>query len=77
MGPARDCARLGVAYLAEAKVLTPSCKSFAELALRWDRHVAHEFRNVGRRPAETLLWLVRSSMIAASPLLAISRHPAF
>lgn len=56
-----------VAYLAEAKVATPSCKSFGELTRRWDRHISHEFRKVGRHPARILKWLVESVMLAMSP----------
>ncbi|WP_047144043.1 glycosyltransferase family A protein [Aquamicrobium sp. LC103] len=57
-----------IAYLPEARVLTPSCTSFGELRRRWDRHIAHEFRHVGRRPAALLKWLAASAVMAASPL---------
>lgn len=60
-----------LAYLHESKVLTPSCKSFAELAVRWDRHVAHEFGKVGRHPAAVLMWLGGAAIIAASPLAGL------
>jgi glycosyltransferase involved in cell wall biosynthesis len=56
-----------IAFLPEARVLTPSCKSFADLARRWDRHVAHEFRKVAGRAA-MLRWLAGSLIIAGSPL---------
>ncbi len=61
--------RLGhaIAFLPEAKVLTPSCKSFAELARRWDRHVAHEFRHVGGRLTARISWLCYCAVVAASP----------
>ncbi|WEX75008.1 glycosyltransferase family 2 protein [Sinorhizobium numidicum] len=55
-------------YLAEAQVLTPSCKTFGELARRWDRHVAHEYCKVGADPLARLRWLVVSAMICISPL---------
>lgn len=58
-----------IAFLPEAKVLTPSCKSFAELARRWDRHVAHEFRKIGGRRVAMLRWLAGSVAVVASPLL--------
>lgn len=58
-----------IAFLPEAKVLTPSCKSFADLARRWDRHVAHEFRKVGGRRGAMLRWLFDGLMIAGSPLV--------
>lgn len=57
-----------IAFLAQAKVLTPSCKSFGELARRWDRHVAHEFRNAGTSVAAKLKWLAYAAVVAASPL---------
>jgi GT2 family glycosyltransferase len=56
-----------VAFADEAKVLTPSCKSFPELKRRWDRHISHEFRKVGRHPAGILSWLLGTAMVAASP----------
>lgn len=58
-----------IVFLAEAKVLTPSCKSFADLARRWDRHVAHEFRKVSGHRRAKLRWLVGSLIIVGSPLL--------
>ncbi|WP_349438079.1 glycosyltransferase [Pararhizobium sp. A13] len=57
-----------IAFLPEARVLTPSCKSFAELARRWDRHVAHEYGKVAGRPAAMLRWLVGCAIVVASPL---------
>jgi cellulose synthase/poly-beta-1,6-N-acetylglucosamine synthase-like glycosyltransferase len=57
-----------IAYLAEARVTTPSCRSFAELTRRWDRHVAHEFRHVRGDPIGLLKWLARSAVVALSPL---------
>lgn len=57
-----------IAFLPEARVLTPSCKSFAELARRWDRHVAHEFDTVLNRRQPMIRWLMRSALIAASPI---------
>lgn len=58
-----------IAFLPEARVLTPSCKSFTDLARRWDRHVAHEFRKVAGRRGAILRWLVGSLIIAGSPLI--------
>jgi GT2 family glycosyltransferase len=58
-----------IVFLPEAKVLTPSCKSFAELARRWDRHVAHEFRKVAGRPIAVARWLAGCAAVVASPLL--------
>lgn len=61
-------------FLPDAKVLTPSCKSFSELARRWDRHVAHEFQQADtRRFGNMLRWLLRAMVIAVSPLFEIIR----
>lgn len=57
-----------IAFLPEARVLTPSCKSFADLARRWDRHVAHEFRKVAGHRAAMLRWLVGGLVVVGSPL---------
>lgn len=57
-----------IAFLPEARVLTPSCKSFAELARRWDRHVAHEYGKVAGHPAAMLRWLIGCAIVVASPL---------
>jgi GT2 family glycosyltransferase len=57
-----------IGYLEKARVRTASCKSFAELARRWDRHVAHEFRQVRGRPVRVLSWLAGSVIVAGSPV---------
>ncbi|MBB5537925.1 glycosyltransferase [Rhizobium giardinii] len=57
-----------IAFLPEARVLTPSCKSFAELARRWDRHVAHEYGKVAGRRKAMLRWFVGCAIVVASPL---------
>jgi cellulose synthase/poly-beta-1,6-N-acetylglucosamine synthase-like glycosyltransferase len=56
------------AYLAEARVATPSCRAFGELARRWDRHVAHEFGQLDHGRAGLLRWLLKAAVIAASPV---------
>lgn len=58
-----------IAFLPEARVLTPSCKSFSELACRWDRHVAHEYGKVAGRRTAMLRWLVDCVIVTASPLV--------
>lgn len=62
-----------IAYLPGARVYTPSCSSFAELARRWDRHVAHEFREICSGQMGMLRWLGKSAVIAASPALEAIR----
>ena len=62
-----------IAYIPEARVLTPSCRSFTELARRWDRHVAHEFGELKGRPLWLMRWLAKSVIMAASPAGEIFR----
>lgn len=62
-----------IGYIEEARVRTPSCGSFPELARRWDRHVAHEFRQLGGRPLRTLTWAAGSLAVAVSPAAEIVR----
>lgn len=62
-----------IAYLPDARVYTPSCTSFAELARRWDRHVAHEFREIRDTKWGKLRWLAKSAAMAASPPLELLR----
>lgn len=61
------------AYLSEARVYTPSCRSFEELARRWDRHVAHQFQGERSKPFGRLTWLGKTAVIAASPLAEVGR----
>ncbi|ASY65973.1 Glycosyl transferase (plasmid) [Sinorhizobium sojae CCBAU 05684] len=55
-------------YLSGARVVTPSCKSFGELARRWDRHVAHEFQKIGTDRLAQFRWLITCAIMAVSPL---------
>ena len=59
-------------YVPEMRVRTPARRDFAELARKWDRHIAHFYaENRARRisPASAQLrWLARTAMVAASPL---------
>lgn len=63
----------GIGYIEAALVRTPSCKSFPELARRWDRHVAHEYRQLGNKPLRTLVWAANGLIVAASPVAEIVR----
>ncbi|RYE36145.1 MAG: glycosyltransferase, partial [Hyphomicrobiales bacterium] len=56
-------------FLRDAKVLTPSCRSFTELTRRWDRHVAHQFADVGQGSIARLRWFAISILVAGSPLV--------
>ncbi|WDR02947.1 glycosyltransferase family 2 protein [Devosia algicola] len=60
-----------ITYIEGARVNTPSCHGFDELARRWDRHVAHEFGEATVRPLGKLRWLVKCAIVAASPVAEI------
>ncbi|MGN6549924.1 MAG: glycosyltransferase [Pararhizobium sp.] len=57
-----------VAFLETARVRTPSCKSFAELIRRWDRHIAHDFAGTRIRRFGLLRWFAVAMLMAGSPL---------
>nr|WP_298097806.1 glycosyltransferase family 2 protein [uncultured Shinella sp.] len=61
------------AFLPGAKVLTPSCRSFGELARRWDRHVAHQFDDWRRSNSTRLRWFAACFAVAGSPLFEAFR----
>ena len=56
------------AYVPEMRVRTPARRDFAELARKWDRHIAHFYAENRARPAARLRWLARAALVAASPL---------
>lgn len=60
-------------FLPGAKVLTPSCRSFSELARRWDRHVAHQFDDWRRGQSSRVRWFAACFAVAGSPLLEVFR----
>lgn len=67
--------RLGhaIGYIHEARVRTPSCKSFRELAKRWDRHVAHAFRQLPNSLVRRSIWAAGSAIVALSPAMELFR----
>ena len=60
-----------LAYVPEVRVATRARASFAELARKWDRHIAHDFAVVPPGAKGRLRWIARALMIAASPLAEI------
>jgi hypothetical protein len=56
------------AYVPEMRVYTPARRDFAELARKWDRHIAHFYAENRGKPAARLRWLARAALVAASPL---------
>ena len=62
-----------LAYVPEVRVATRARASFAELARKWDRHIAHDFAVVPPGAKGRLRWIARALLIAASPLAEIPR----
>jgi cellulose synthase/poly-beta-1,6-N-acetylglucosamine synthase-like glycosyltransferase len=60
-------------YLADMRVTTPARASFAELARKWDRHVAHFYEERRGRPGARARWLAQAALVAASPLGELPR----
>ena len=56
-----------LAYVPQVRVSTSACKSFAELARRWDRAIAHDYADAMEQPLGQLKWIVRSFLVALSP----------
>ena len=62
-----------IKYAPNARVTTPPCKSFAELARRWDRHIGHEFQALDRARFGLARWGARSIAVAPSSLIHLGR----
>ncbi len=60
-------------YVPEMRVRTPARRDFAELARKWDRHIAHFYAENRTRPAARLRWLAHTALVAASPLGEVAR----
>lgn len=57
------------AYVPAAVIRTPARRNFDELALKWDRHIGHDF---AERPGR-IKWALRALALLASPLAELSR----
>jgi glycosyltransferase involved in cell wall biosynthesis len=55
-------------YVPAMRVTTPARRDFAELARKWDRHLAHFYAENRGRPGARLRWLAQAALVAASPL---------
>jgi glycosyltransferase involved in cell wall biosynthesis len=60
-----------ILYVPEMIVYHPARSSFAELARKWDRHVAHHYERYVSRRFGDALWLGRALLVAVSPLFEI------
>ncbi len=53
------------------RIFTPPCKTFDELARRWDRAIAHDFQDFHLKGGGILRWALRSAFVAISPVISI------
>lgn len=56
-----------IAYLPQAKVLTPACSNFANLKKRIDRHVAHGAGELPAGPWPRIKWVLLACAMLVSP----------
>ena len=64
----RRARALGVrtAYVHEMWIATPARENFAELARKWDRHIAHEYRKIASYYGR-LRWVAKALAVGVSP----------
>lgn len=60
-------------YVAEMIVYHPPRPNFADLKLKWDRHIAHDYELIANKSAGTLRWLGRAIAVAGSPVFEFWR----
>lgn len=60
-------------YVPGMKVYHPARQSFAELALKWDRHTAHDFIAATAKPLGRLRFGIKTMIMGASPIAEIPR----
>ena len=58
-------------YVPSMVVFHPARKSFAELAQKWDRHIAHDYAERAGTSAGKAKWGLRAVAMAVSPLIEI------
>jgi GT2 family glycosyltransferase len=60
-------------YVDHMKVYHPARKSFGELVQKWNRHIAHDYEKIGKKPGGRLRWLGRSVAVLGSPVFELGR----
>lgn len=56
-------------YIPEMIVFHPARKTFSELTLKWDRHIAHDYEQMRGRRFGKLRWISRAIALAGSPVI--------
>ncbi|WP_434052580.1 MAG: glycosyltransferase [Roseibium sp.] len=62
-----------IRFVAEMIVYHPARDTFAALAQKWDRHVAHDFQDFLEKPLGRLKWVARTVAVAGSPVFELKR----
>lgn len=60
-------------YCEKMIVYHPARKTFSELALKWQRHTAHDLARARHKRAWRLRWIVRAAAVALSPAAELLR----
>jgi GT2 family glycosyltransferase len=67
--------RLGyrIRYVPDMVAYHPARKTFAELARKWDRHIAHDFNQARSQRLWWPRWILKSAALAISPAAEVVR----
>lgn len=60
-------------YCSTMIVYHPARRNLAELARKWERHTAHDFKRMQSKRGWRLRWIVRSVAVALSPVAEVAR----
>jgi glycosyltransferase involved in cell wall biosynthesis len=71
----RRATRLGhsLRYLPDMIVFHPARASFADLCVKWDRHISHDFTGRVHGSLGEATWVARALLIACSPIFELWR----
>ena len=60
-----------IRYVAEMIVYHPARASLSELTRKWDRHIAHDYRDRTQTLTDTAKWVLKAMALLVSPLAEI------
>jgi glycosyltransferase involved in cell wall biosynthesis len=60
-------------YVPDMIVCHPARQSFAELSVKWDRHISHEFSEIAHGLRGRLFWIIRALAVGMSPIVEVRR----
>lgn len=62
-----------ITFAPEMRAFHPARISFAELRLKWARHIAHDFADLPAGAGARMRWLAKAGAMAVSPLVELPR----